>query len=56
MKPIPQHISGSLLTISLISWGILIWNHFPNTDTNLGFLWILAIFSLGIAIEIETEN
>ena len=45
------HIQGALITISLISFGVLIWNHLPVADDNLSFFWapgIIGIFVAGL--------
>jgi hypothetical protein len=43
-----EHISGSLVTISLVSWGVLLWHHFPQS-----FLFIPAVIGLVLAVFIE---
>lgn len=46
------HIQGALVTISLISWGILLWTHFDDAHSVLilpavfGLILVLMIFLL----------
>jgi uncharacterized membrane protein YcjF (UPF0283 family) len=45
-------ISGALFATSLISWGYLLWNHFPQES------WVIftAVYGLMVVIFIEVSD
>jgi len=49
---IAHMIAGSLFTISLISWGVLLWYHFPDTSIFSFIAPAILCFAIGVVIEL----
>jgi hypothetical protein len=48
-----QRISGFLLAVSLISWSVIIWNHFGVDNVFIGLLFLPAVVGLIVVFMIE---